>query len=126
MLEEYSNCLLIEAETALNMANGSFLPACAQDLKTYEGTGLAGDRPAVYAAIGTETKALADALANIPDGSPQEIADYMAGTVKVQMGALREAVDTAEGLCEDALWPVPTYTEMLFSHHGEYAEGDFM
>ena len=27
---------------------------------------------------------------------------------------LRETVDTLEGVVDDALWPLPTYQEMLF------------
>ena len=59
MLEEYTNVLLIESETALKMANADYLPALAADLKAYEGTPLAGDRPAVYAAVATETASCA-------------------------------------------------------------------
>jgi len=30
------------------------------------------------------------------------------------MARLREAVDGLEGLVDDALWPLPTFAEMLF------------
>ena len=41
----------------------------------------------------------------------------MQASVKPQMLALRDAVDTAEGLCASSKWPVPTYDEILFHHH---------
>lgn len=118
MLDEYSNILLIEAETALRMANQNYLPVLAEDLKSYAGTDLAGDRQSVYAAVATETKALAAAVAGInEDASPQAKADYMAGTVKPQMLNLRAAVDAAELLCDHDKWPMPSYQEMTQGHH---------
>ena len=87
MLEEYVNVLLIEvralslrrasladirhnsrtvrpqAETMVSMANTDFIPALAADLKGYEGTPLAGGRPAAYGAVATAAEALSKARA---------------------------------------------------------------
>ena len=117
MFDEYSNILLIESETAIKMANSGYLPALAKDLKTYEGTDLAGSRAAVYAKVAEETAKLETAVHGIPSGDSDEVANYMAYTVKVQMNELRAAVDAAEILCDANLWPFPTYTDMLFAHH---------
>ena len=119
MLDEYINQLLIEAETALNMANRDYLPACAADMSSYSGSAavLAGDRAAVYGTVALETQGLADALAKVPSGGNQETAEYFNDTVKPAMATLREAVDAAEGLCESSKWPMATYGELLFHHH---------
>merc|ERR1712187_113554 len=112
--------ILEEAEISLSMVNTKILPACAADLKAYEGTGLAGGRALAYKAVATEVEKLAAIVHGVPDGSALETATYFANTVKPQMGALREAVDGAEGLC--ANWPFPSYQEMLFPHHAESVE----
>jgi len=115
MLDEYSATLLMEAETALVMTYTGYLPACAADMKTYEGTGLGGNRPVAYQSVATEAQKLADTMENVPEDA-QAKADYFAGVVKPQLESLRSAVDTAEQLCEASKWPVPTYNEMLFHH----------
>merc|ERR1712217_703801 len=113
-LEEYAGVILQEAEVALSMVNTKILPACAADLKAYEGTGLAGSRATAYKAVGTEVEKLAEVVDNVPDGSALEVATYFANSVKPQMEALRAVVDIAENLC--ANWPFPSYQEMLFPH----------
>ena len=46
----------------VSMANTDFIPALAADLKGYEGTPLAGGRPAAYGAVATAAEALYDWL----------------------------------------------------------------
>merc|ERR1712187_643330 len=116
-LEEYSGIILQEAEIALSMVNTKILPACAADLKGYEGTGLAGNRASAYKAVSTEVEKLAEVVHKVPDGSSLEVATYFANSVKPQMEALRTVVDTAENLC--ANWPFPSYQEMLFPHQAK-------
>ena len=45
----------------VSMANTDFIPALAADLKGYEGTPLAGGRPAAYGAVATAAEALSKA-----------------------------------------------------------------
>ena len=47
----------------VSMANTDFIPALAADLKGYEGTPLAGGRPAAYGAVATAAEALSKARA---------------------------------------------------------------
>jgi glutamine synthetase len=116
MFDAYSHTLLGEAETCVQMANQLYIPALATDLKIYSGSpALAGDRVEVYSAVAAEAKALAGMVHHVPAGSPKEVADYFAYTVKPQMAKLRDAVDTAEGLC--CVWPVPSYSKVFYSHH---------
>lgn len=117
MLEEYSTTLQMEAETALSMVHTGVLPALAKDLKAYQGSDLAGNRPAAYSAVASEATKLADLMNDESSEPPQARADFFAGKVKPQLEALRLAVDTAEELCDAGLWPVPSYHKMLFSHH---------
>lgn len=43
-----------------------------------------------------------------------EQCDYLVERVVPMMTALREAADELEHICDDELWPLPTYQEMLF------------
>jgi len=119
-LDEYSGVILQEAEMSLTMVNTKILPACAADLTAYAGTGLEGGRAAAYKAVAAEVEKLSSAVHSVPEGSPQEVANYFADTVKPQMESLREAVDTAENLCSN--WPYPSYREMLFPHQADKVE----
>jgi hypothetical protein len=58
MYERYVLDSKIEGNTMLEMLNQGVLPACAEDLKAYEGTGLAGHRQTVYTGLAAATEAL--------------------------------------------------------------------
>ena len=47
-------------------------------------------------------------------GSVMDEAKGFCNTVLPAMLKLREAADALEGVVDDALWPLPTYQEMLF------------
>ncbi len=47
-------------------------------------------------------------------GGKVEQAGFMRGTIIPAMDRVREIADALEGLVDDALWPLPTYQEMLF------------
>lgn len=125
MFERYALDYEIEADTMLDMINQGVLPAAAQDLKSYDSTGLAGERPAAY-------KALADATADLkakrdswPMDSEVEAAEYAKDVIKPTMEKVREAHDIAEKLIDSKLYPFPTYHEMLHVHHEEAVEPGF-
>ena len=51
----------------------------------------------------------------IPSGlSLSQQGRYLLDTVIPLMNALRKGVDELEQICDDELWPLPTYQEMLF------------
>ncbi len=45
----------------------------------------------------------------------QQQADHCRAVLLPAMGALRQVVDSLESVVDDELWPLPTYTELLFS-----------
>ncbi|MDD4102405.1 MAG: glutamine synthetase type III, partial [Kiritimatiellae bacterium] len=47
-------------------------------------------------------------------GGKAEQACFMRGQIIPAMDRVREVADALEGLVDDALWPLPTYQEMLF------------
>lgn len=117
-LSEYANTLLIEGQVAARMAQQNYLPALARDLATYTGAAaaLAGERPALYAAVAEKAAALDKVMEAFPhDATPLEQADYSLVSVKETALELREAVDAAELVCDANFWPVPSYSDMLLS-----------
>mmetsp|Transcript_49784 Transcript_49784/g.113306 ORF Transcript_49784/g.113306 Transcript_49784/m.113306 type:complete len:101 (+) Transcript_49784:2-304(+) len=99
------------------MVETGILPACAADMAKYAAMpSLAGQRDKVYSSIKTETEKLKQLIS----GRPQDLAkqsEYMCKGIKPQMAAVRDAVDTAEGLLQKGLYPYPTYEEIIYSHH---------
>ena len=120
MAERFTADIGIEADTMLQMIQTGVLPACAQDLKNFEGTGLGATRQSVYAELDKEVGNFTNVLHNFPeDGSPLEQAKYSQYEIRDAMEQLRAKCDAAEVVCEDDLWPYPKYKDMLFGHHSE-------
>jgi glutamine synthetase len=117
MYENYNTVLSIEVETMIQMVETGILPACAQDMAAFAAMPkLAGDRVKTYADIMTETNKLKEVFAGKPHDLAKE-AEYLCNSVKPQMVKVREAVDKAEGLMQKALYPYPTYEDIIYSHH---------
>jgi len=117
MYENYVTTLTIEVETMLSMVSTGFTPAMSKDLANYKDTPkLAGERFAVYDNVLEEQKKLKDLMGKMPSDLAAE-AKYLCDHVKPQMLALRKAVDSAETLLEQSLYPFPTYEHMLYGHH---------
>jgi glutamine synthetase len=57
---------------------------------------------------------LEEAITNPPHGDVQGHMNHCANTLLPLIESLREAVDSLEALVDDAIWPLPTYQEMLF------------
>jgi len=122
MYESFANILTIEAKVMVQMMETGVIPACAQDLQTYAGTNLAGDRPALYKKLADETaklQALVDSAGGDGHGfdDAKGAATYARDKLKVQMGVVRAVHDQAESKMAAGLYPYPTYAELLFSHH---------
>ncbi len=60
-------------------------------------------------------RALKKAYRNIPSESFREAAEYCRDTMVPALDGLRKNVDKLEECVDDDLWPLPTYTELLFS-----------
>jgi glutamine synthetase len=63
--------------------------------------------------LGTCTK-LEEAIANPPHGNVQGHMNHCAIILLPLIESLRESADGLEALVDDAIWPLPTYQEMLF------------
>jgi len=102
----------------INMTETGILPACAKDLEKYKAfEKLGGNRKTVYEGIVEQMEKLKASFSAKPHSSLAEEATYLCDTVKPQMAQLRAAVDKAENLLENGLYPYPTYEQMIYSHH---------
>merc|ERR1711871_935880 len=118
LYEQYISQVSMEASTMLEMMDTGIVPACAEDLKVYEGTTMGGDRASLYGDMTKATDTLRAKLDGVPDGE-HEAATYIADSLIPAMNAVRELADTAEKKCNRDLWPFPTYGEVLYTHHTE-------
>lgn len=117
MLENYCTTLGVEVTTLVSMIETGIVPACAKDLANYTACAeLAGDRKKIYTSIKGETDKLKALFSKKPHDLAKE-ATYLCDVVKPQMAAIRELVDTAEGLLQRGLYPFPTYESLIYSHH---------
>jgi len=117
MFEKYFLTISIETKTMIEMINTALVPACAKDLKTYEGTALAGKRPALYASLLDAVAALEAAYDAIPHADVQTEAHYVSDALVPAMAAVRKVADEIEVVMEKGVYPFPTYLELLTGHH---------
>nr|MBA3886253.1 glutamine synthetase III [Acidobacteriota bacterium] len=128
-VEQYNKTINIEAQLMVLMANRYILPAAYE----YQGA-VAQSVAAVKAAGATakETRRVLDNLCRLTDeckvrvdhlqelldqdhaGTPEKHMAFFRDTVIPAMVRLREAGDSLEGMVPHAVWPLPTYREMLF------------
>ena len=66
-------------------------------------------------AVSRQAEALENALAQAPADGALAQAEYYRDKVIPAMTALRSAADQLEPLVDKALWPFPTYSDLLFS-----------
>ncbi len=128
-LEAYIKTKDIEYKTAVNIARTMILPAVAQQIALLGQSHAAAKAAGVKSsALSAEIKALDKLCGDIISGIDRlekamavcekekdlsKQAEKYAGTGAAALDALREAVDTAEGLVSDSLWPLAKYQELL-------------
>jgi glutamine synthetase len=131
--EQYVLAIEVEARLALQMARTQVYPAAVryltelgQALQQQQAMGLhpsldvRNQLAALLSQLNDSCDALDQALAHPPhdEAAGQASAEahlrHCADGLLPLMGRLREAVDGLEGLVDDALWPLPTFAEMLF------------
>ncbi len=132
LLEHYVNTINIEAMATLEIANREILPAgmkfaaqLAKGINSIAATGVSADTSAqadlltemssLTAALKTKIKELSAVLDKA--SSIEDIADMAASyrdDVFTKMGELREVADTMEVICDEEIWPLPTYGDLLF------------
>ncbi len=118
-METYATVIKYEADLAFNMAKTTIIPAVlnyqaglAQAIQSVEAvnkTKAQGMRKLLKEVSKLTEEAIkgADALQEVIDGGSS-------AKMKDAMEALRETVDTLEGVVPSESWPLPSYAEMLF------------
>ncbi len=129
--EHYSKVVNIEALTALDMASKDILPAISKYTKTL------ADTVTVKKELGVDYSYEFDILSKLSLGlkkayeiktdlefaldKTSEISDisklsmYYKEEILTRMEALRDVVDSLEGLVDKNAWPFPTYGDLLYS-----------
>jgi glutamine synthetase len=134
MLETYIKTVRIEALTMLDMARRQILPAAiaystqlAESIQAVQATGLKLETQAqadtlkrlsgLASSFSKNIDLLAEKLeaAGSMHGKTYEQACAFRDSVFAQMAVLREDGDKLEEIVDDALWPIPTYSDMLFN-----------
>ena len=133
MQDHYSKTLHIESRTMIDMAKRQILPAVSRYLKTLAETVVAMKSACPSADVSMETgtierlsahnaealrrvkalESLADEAAAIPDNTVRAL--FQKDRVLPAMGALRKTVDEMETMTDRRVWPMPTYSDLLFS-----------
>ena len=132
LLENYVKVLNIESLTMLDMARKKIVPAVVSYIKQLTETAAAKltissslpcetERALIHRlsllldAVSRQAEALESALAQTPADGALAQAEYYRDKVIPAMTALRSAADQLEPLVDKALWPFPTYSDLLFS-----------
>ena len=126
-VEQYAKHINIEGQCALQMVKRQFIPAVIR-FTTDLGTSIAavGTGATVQKALLAEVSTLLESTAKKTKKLEQEInkaqkiaaIDKQAAAYRdkvfTTMQSLRLDIDALEGIMPDDLWPVPTYSELLF------------
>jgi glutamine synthetase len=120
LLEAFATELRIEARTLLDILQTHILPAAMQDARLDSDSGftsrlLSKKRDLIQELLG-ETDSLEEAFGAFPGEEALKIALYAQDTIKPLMESARAVADQLEGLVDRRLWPLPTYTEILYDH----------
>lgn len=133
LLENYCKTINIEALTMLEMVKKDIIPAISEYTGSLASSALAKRSAcegisteaeesiirklgALLNSVYSKTEALSAATIEMKTAAgTEEAADFARSTVFVAMQELRAVVDEAETLVGSEYWPLPTYSEMLFS-----------
>ena len=126
-VEQYSKHINIEAQAALQMVKRQYIPAAIRFTTELGGSIAAvGKGATVQKALLEEVSALLESAAKKVKKLEEETAKAQAiGQVEKQaaayrdkvfvtMQSLRKDIDALEGIMPRDLWPVPTYSDLLF------------
>jgi len=125
--EQYVLAIEVEARLALQMARTQVYPAAVRYLgelaKALQEQQAMGLQPSLAVRnqlaerlhqLNNGCDALEQALAAMPHEHGEAQLRHCADQLMPRMEELRQAVDGLEGVVDDALWPLPSYQEMLF------------
>ena len=120
LLEAFATELRIEARTLLDILQTLILPAAMQDARLDSDSGftskLLSKKRDLIQELLSETDSLAEAFGAFPSEEPSKVALYAQDTIKPLMESARAVADQLEGLVDRRLWPLPTYSEILYDH----------
>ncbi|MEM1059059.1 MAG: glutamine synthetase III [Verrucomicrobiota bacterium] len=120
--EQYCAVLNVEANISAEIAQTMIYPAAsayaaelAEGVVALKEAGVDSSKSTLKKVAGLVIE-LEEKIADLKKvhGKADESPATWAETVKPAMESLRETVDELEGLVPDAMWPLPTYQEMLF------------
>ena len=128
LLDEYGKAIRIEALTLLDLVRQQIAPACikyanglAAGVSAKKVLGIEAPAEAALtgkvSALTGEMLAAADSLDACVAAMPQDVtgmARYCADKVLPAMAAVRTPADKLEQTVDRTLWPLPTYSDMLF------------
>ena len=131
-LENYCKVLHMEAQTMLDMSWKEILPATSRYVRELTETALAKRSLSSDADCGFETtlantlgaltasaagkvRALERVLNELPNTDSLTLARYYREHVLKAMDSLRVDIDEMERLTASSFWPLPTYSDLLFS-----------
>jgi glutamine synthetase len=124
--EQYVLAIEVEAKLVVRIARTQiypvvmeFLERMTRSLRDQQELGLAPDRTfaAQVATLNQQLVSKCSALEAAIEQAPHGVHAHLrhcADTLLPLMGEIRAAVDGLESIVDDALWPLPTYQEMLF------------
>ncbi len=125
--EQYVKTIDVEVKLTIDMAKRQILPAALTHLTNrVEAQSVLGDSgieidSSDIKIVGEQIKALQGAIKTLEKVSSkhgfksiEEEMQYIAKDVRSAMDSVRTAADALEGEVADDLWPLPTYTEMLW------------
>ncbi len=121
-LESFEKLIDIEAKTCLNMLRTIYLPAIATQMTEICGTVGAIQAAGLTAGLKAATQkaeeigTLYDTLAPQVDALAAAIDTGEPFAMRAAMEQARQTVDALEAVVDAALWPVPTYAQMLNIH----------
>ena len=121
-LESFEKLIVIEAKTCLNMLRTIYLPAIATQMTEICGTVGAIQAAGLTAGLKAATQkaeeigTLYDTLAPQVDALAAAIDAGEPFAMRAAMEQARQTVDALEAVVDAALWPVPTYAQMLNIH----------
>jgi glutamine synthetase len=128
-LENYNKTINVEGQLMVLMANRYILPAALEYQKqigqsvaavkaggghSAQAKKLLGGYTKLVDRLRLQTESLEGLLEHSSNGSSERHAKYMRDKIVPAMGKLRTTGDEIEVLTPHAIWPLPTYREMLF------------
>ena len=109
----------IEARALLRILSTMIAPAAMQDVDSGNGAGFSSSLLDEKKELAAELLACADALSEAIGGWPEDdlagATSYAHETIKPAMQAARDVADRLENLVDAGLWPIPSYSELIYN-----------